>query len=439
MQLPCTSVSHSSPALAPLLPYHRSWYSGAGIYRDVHLIRAKGPFSFDAIGTGAVFPDTNVNPGTGKSFKVQVKADVNYNTTSLVNLDQTGPQAAGRGERNTLALGADNSVVVVHELFPFNGTMAIPEGDPIASATSDAVTMAPGQSKSISLPGDGMEIQGGAVKSWSVREPNLYLLRSTVHQGSASGPACDQMTQTIGFRSIEWPGAGFMLNGERVELRGFSNHNDFGGLGTAMSARVHLYQMQSLRSTGAQFRRQSHNPPDPVQLDVLDRLGVLTWDEQRDYDIKFIEDWVAMLRRDRSHASVTVMSTCNEVECAVTGVANATATISAFKSAQRALDGTRPLSANMDPASTDVQWAFLDVQGFSHQKQELFDEYHQQYPNKAVVASECCSCLTQRGENTKNETSGAFFPVFDGDCLAETLLKSYELDYVSGSLGVWVS
>jgi len=144
-----------------------------------------------------------------------------------------------------------------------------------------------------------------------VQKPQLYLLRTTLRAGSATGAACDEVLQTVGFRSLSWPLGGLSLNGETLQLRGFSEHNDFGGVGTAMPARLHLYQMQSIRSTGAQFRRQSHNPADPVQLDVLDRIGVLTWDEQRDYDIRFVADWVAMVRRDRSHASVVVWSTCN--------------------------------------------------------------------------------------------------------------------------------
>jgi beta-galactosidase/beta-glucuronidase len=29
----------------------------------------------------------------------------------------------------------------------------------------------------------------------------------------------------------------------------------------------------------------SHNPPDPALLDILDALGVLVWDETRDFTL----------------------------------------------------------------------------------------------------------------------------------------------------------
>ena len=40
----------------------------------------------------------------------------------------------------------------------------------------------------------------------------------------------------------------------------------------------------------------------------------------------------------------------------------------------------------------------LDVQGFSHVGSDVFAAYHARWPAKPLVASECCSCETQRGE-----------------------------------------
>ena len=41
----------------------------------------------------------------------------------------------------------------------------------------------------------------------------------------------------------------------------------------------------------------------------------------------------------------------------------------------------------------------LDIQGFSHQSDSAFLDFHIKYPEKPLVATECCSCESQRGED----------------------------------------
>ena len=41
----------------------------------------------------------------------------------------------------------------------------------------------------------------------------------------------------------------------------------------------------------------------------------------------------------------------------------------------------------------------FEVMGMSHQGAAQFDAWHAQEPGKLVVATECCSCETQRGED----------------------------------------
>ena len=51
--------------------------------------------------------------------------------------------------------------------------------------------------------------------------------------------------------------------------------NDFGGVGMAVPDRIKLYRAQQLRSIGGNGRRMSHNAPQPSDLDIYDRLGVV--------------------------------------------------------------------------------------------------------------------------------------------------------------------
>ena len=45
--------------------------------------------------------------------------------------------------------------------------------------------------------------------------------------------------------------------------------------------RIKLFRAQASRSVGGNGRRTSHNPPDPIMLDIYDRLGVMVMDENR--------------------------------------------------------------------------------------------------------------------------------------------------------------
>ena len=45
--------------------------------------------------------------------------------------------------------------------------------------------------------------------------------------------------------------------------------------------RVDLLRVQQMRGVGMNSWRTSHNPPEPVLLDLTDRLGVLVLDENR--------------------------------------------------------------------------------------------------------------------------------------------------------------
>ena len=94
------------------------------------------------------------------------------------------------------------------------------------------------------------------------------------------------------------------MNAKPVKVRGFCDHNDFGGVGMAVPDRVKLYRAQQLRSVGGNGRRMSHNPPQTSMLQIYDALGVLVMNENRVFsdaaaDVKSMAD---LVRRDRNRA-----------------------------------------------------------------------------------------------------------------------------------------
>jgi len=192
----------------------------------------------------------------------------------------------------------------------------------------------------------------------------------------------------------------------------------------------------------------------PTRYDILDALGVLVWDENREFTARNTEDMEELVRRDRNHAAVIVWSACNEVECVVSGGANDTGRL--MREATKRWDTTRPFGANCwynvhDQVPNLAH--FADVEGFSHgavsgNGGSFVKEIHADNPGKAVVSSECCSCESQRGEDVANASAGVSYPhsLAQAQCLERCMEHSYPYwrgnpspvaGVVAGTLGVW--
>ena len=55
----------------------------------------------------------------------------------------------------------------------------------------------------------------------------------------------------------------------------------------------------------------------------------------------------------------------------------------------------RPVTQNHHGTALSSQ--YLDIQGFSHKHPSDFKQFHEENPTKPMLATECCSCMSQRG------------------------------------------
>ena len=85
-------------------------------------------------------------------------------------------------------------------------------------------------------------------------------------------------------------------------------YSDFGSVGMAVPDRIKLFRAQASRSVGGNGRRTSHNPPDPIMLDIYDRLGIVVMDENRNLgNSSDLEGQMRdLVKRDRNHPSVVI-------------------------------------------------------------------------------------------------------------------------------------
>lgn len=186
----------------------------------------------------------------------------------------------------------------------------------------------------------------------------------------------------------------------------------------------------------------------------MDTLGILVWDENRDFNQLNVKDMSDLVRRDRNHPSVVIWSACNEIECWLQGPANVTGKL--MHDAVKRWDTTRPFSANQNqltfPIGSNLTNTFLskylDVEGFSHKSIMKAGPIHAANPDKAIVSSECCSCRTQRGEDYSDSASGVTFIKNLDQAVCMQTCMNYSYPFVpgnpspiygvtAGTLGVW--
>lgn len=356
------------------------WYEGGGIYRPVHLVRLD-PMHFVSDG---VF----ISPKpVGKLIRASAEVERHGLPSKISSADEPFTYV-----KFTLFDTDDKTVLATN-------STPLPNINP-DEPTIVTCTLEPNK----------------AIQKWSLQTPTEYRIEASIFH-YANDTSMDTLMLDVGFRTSKWnPDTGFSLNGQTIKFRGFSHHNSFAGVGVVIPDRLNLFKVQATRGLGGNMWRMSHNPYNPALYRFLDILGVLCWDENRDYGIEYVNAMHDMVKRDRNHASIVTWSFCNEYECIQE---DATGTGSAFRRAVLGVDNTRPLTANgrADPGS-------LDVQGFSHSGNHTFINFHKQTPSIPTVLSECCSCKSQR--DVRDLSS----------CMADQNSPSL-LPYVTGSLGVW--
>ena len=335
------------------------WYSGSGIYRNVHLT-ITDPVHISVWGVHVTTPEISVN-SADVDLEVTVQNDAEKPIDALISVRVIAPNgtAVGQGEGsvkiNTLEKSVFRNKIVVEK--------------PLL---------------------------------WSVSSPNLYQAEVTVKAGDK---IIDQYVQSFGIRSIEVSAEkGFLLNGESLELKGGCMHHDNGLLGSAAFDRAEERRVENMKASGFNAIRTSHNPPSEAFLNACDRQGMLVidefvdmWERQKnpqDYH-RFYKDWwkkdvEAMVLRDRNHPSVIFWSIGNEIpeRADTSGIRIAKAAISYIKQ----MDTTRPFTNAINGMRgnwdlTAGAFELLTVGGYNYQL-NTYETDHEKFPDRIMMGTE---------------------------------------------------
>ena len=110
-----------------------------------------------------------------------------------------------------------------------------------------------------------------------IRDPYLYRVQARLLQ---NGEVVDEITQACGVRTFEFRAKdGFYLNGRRYPLHGVSRHQDYKGVGNAITKAQHDRDMELIREVGANTIRLAHYQHDQYFYDLCDRYGMIVWAE----------------------------------------------------------------------------------------------------------------------------------------------------------------
>ena len=261
-------------------PLNSRWYTGGGLFRDVHIITTDPQLYF------ARHP---LYITTSENKFINIQAEVtNYTRDSEMSL---------------LVRIKDNENTVIYE-----------KAEKVAFNRKS-------RSNEIKLPA----IQVPAPHLWSCEDPYLYT--AEVLLTDKNGQVRDVASSRFGIRTIEFsPDFGLRVNGKKVLLKGNANHHTLGALGAAAYPRAIEKRLRLLKDFGFNHIRTSHNPYSTSFLDLCDELGILVVDELYD---KWLDQfaggrkpWMQLwpydlpewIKRDRNHPSVIMWSLGNELQ-----------------------------------------------------------------------------------------------------------------------------
>jgi beta-galactosidase len=334
------------------------WYSGSGIYRHTW-IETTGKIYIPFGGT------TITTATSGNQSRIKVQTTVKNET--------------GAEQTLTVRLQFKDSCKIV-----------------IAEVKKDQLVTREGILES--------EISVENAKLWSVETPSLYTLETTILSGQK---VLHRASEHFGIRNIAFDkDLGFLLNGEKIILKGVCIHHDAGSLGAAVPDAAILRQLLLLKTLGVNSIRLSHNPHSPVLLDLCDSLGILVIDEMFDkwngrltgynntatFRKESEEDLKYFIKRDRNRPSVILWTVGNETDEQFGDAKKGIEIFGKLKPIVESLDQSRLVTCAMHPGPDGLSpysplINYTDLIAYNYRTHD-FPEWKKDFPDEPFLASE---------------------------------------------------
>ncbi len=258
------------------------WYTGGGIYRDVHIMKADR-MHFSCTGIHLAVTDLEQDQAVIRAeAKVQNRRQGVQKAAWKVQLYDAKQQLAAEATMPFTMMENEEGI--------YRQYLYVPEPH-----------------------------------AWSAEDPYLYTYRAEL---MVDGVVCDREEGTFGIRRLQLdPKHGLRVNGREVKLRGGCLHHDNGVIGTAEFAHAEEVRVRNLKEAGFNAIRSSHYPMSRRLLEACDRLGMYVMDEfsdvwtstkvELDYGMAMSDWWeydiTHMVDKDYNHPCVILYSIGNEI------------------------------------------------------------------------------------------------------------------------------
>ncbi len=213
------------------------------------------------------------------------------------------------------------------------------------------------------------------VVAWQPGKPFLYDLAMDTLRG---GKVLDSVRSYFGLRKVTVEGNRVLINDKPVFQRLILDQGFYpDGIYTAPSDDALRRDIELSLAAGFNGARLHQKVFEPRTLYWADKLGYLLWGEFPSWGVnlgheeavrRFVDEWQAVVRRDRNHPSVIGWCPLNE-----TGTGEEVARLETLLAPTRSMDPTRP---------------FLDSSGYTHflPETDVFDAHDYEQNPQAFAA-----------------------------------------------------
>ena len=244
-----------------------------------------------------------------------------------------------------------------------------------------------------------------------IEDPYLYTCEAVLHVDDVP---VDKVSSKFGCRSFRIDSEhGFFLNGKSYPLRGVCRHQDWKGIGNAITKEHHDTDMDIIREVGANTIRLAHYQHDQYFYDLCDKYGMIVWAE-----IPYISEHMPNGRENTvsqmkellvqcyNHPSICVWGISNEITISTKDRADMIDNHKILNDLIHEMDPSRPTTLacyamcapfdRIGHLSDVVSWnLYLGwYTPFMWLNNLWVDFFHRRYPNRCLGYSEYgCECM----------------------------------------------
>lgn len=365
------------------------WAEGGGIYRPVWLYEVNDVH----VKRNGVFVRSKIN---GERAEIQVHTEI----------ENSGIKSAEVTVRTSILS---------------------PDGQETAKAESRIET------ELLGVTEDDAILEVGEIRRWDLDTPVLYNVCTQIFYGEE---CIDSVTTPFGIREVFYTEEGLRLNGRIVEIKGVCAHQDFAGVGTALTPDLIRYRLEQIKSMGANAYRSAHHPADQILLQLCDEMGILVLNENRRFEMtkESREDLRELIEGSRNHPCIFMWSLENEE--LMSTLPNGKRLLKAMVQYVHKLDPTRQCTVAGHFACRDEEYVKIpDVAGFNYDMDDA-GAMKERVPGLLTIASEDGSYVSARGVYVDEPGKGLCDSYDSGSYMIKMMMKQMGMTELPvGTLG----